>query len=312
MFCEDRNKYRLIVLCTLKEIETIKNYYNVLVNYLEPKEIAIIANQSVRQFIEKTSMSVSFIDENKVYPGMTLESVRNCICAKMGKDAVAANRAGWYFQQFLKMAYAYICEEENYLVWDADTIPTHRINMISHNGKKIFDIKTEYNRAYFRTAARLFPELHKKNKFSYISEHMIVDKCIMKEMLEKMESNDDLAGDKFWEKIISAIDKEDIKGSGFSEFETYGTYVEKYYPSTYVIRRWRSLREGTIFYKNYVTAKDLEYLSPKFDAVSFEKHLIHLRMQKILGHKFFQKVVIMELYQRAVYRVKCVMEKVLD
>jgi len=36
---------------------------------------------------------------------------------------------GWYYQQFLKMQYAHVCEDACYLVWDGDTIPCGPFSM---------------------------------------------------------------------------------------------------------------------------------------------------------------------------------------
>ena len=59
--------------------------------------------------------------------------------------------------------------------------------------------------------------------------------------------------------------------SGFSEFETYGTFVNKYYINTYDIRPWKSLREGSQYYNpNYLTDKDIQNISKNYDAISFE------------------------------------------
>ena len=61
--------------------------------------------------------------------------------------------------------------------------------------------------------------------------------------------------------------------SGFSEFETYGTFVEKNYKGIYVIRYWNSLREGAIFFNpKFLTENDIKNISTNFYAISFEKY----------------------------------------
>ena len=298
------DNYNVVVVCTINEIQNIDEYIIFFEKYLNPKHIIIVADKAVKEVIDSKNMRVSYIEENSIYPGMTLEAIRKIISDMTGNKEDAVNRAGWYFQQFIKMAYAYRCEDENYLVWDADTIPIHAVSMYSQERKKVFDVRTEYCKAYFRTLNRLFPELKKENNYSFISEHMIIDTVIMKELIEKIESNRLLSGNSFWKKILNAIEMDDIAGSGFSEFETYGTYVEKYYPSVYSVRRWKSLREGTIFYKDGISVKTMEYLAREFDAVSFEKHPMHLKLQKFMGHKIFQKTAIMVLYQKVAELIK--------
>lgn len=112
---------------------------------------------------------VKFIDENAIMPNLTFDKVFEHL-----HKYKAEKRAGWYFQQFIKMGYSHICESDYYLSWDADTIPIRNISMFS-NGRPIFDTKTEYHKPYFDTIYNLLG-LKKIILRSYISEHMIFDK----------------------------------------------------------------------------------------------------------------------------------------
>ena len=58
--------------------------------------------------------------------------------------------------------------------------------------------------------------------------------------------------------------------SGFSEFETYGTYVSHYYPSLYnsrTLNTWRNA--GYVFGRN-ISEKDIDALSVDLDIISLE------------------------------------------
>lgn len=59
--------------------------------------------------------------------------------------------------------------------------------------------------------------------------------------------------------------------SGFSEFETYGTYVEKYYKGLYVYRDTNTIRNGKCLFKGLPYEEVLEWLSKDYYAISFEK-----------------------------------------
>jgi hypothetical protein len=97
--------------------------------------------------------------------------------------------------------------------------------------KCFFTMKSEHHVPYFKTINVLFDgAIFKLTNKSFIAEHMMVDKDIMMEIIRKIESNRKINGNKFYEKILYAIDDNEIAGSGFSEFETYGNYVLKYYP----------------------------------------------------------------------------------
>ena len=79
-------------------------------------------------------------------------------------------------------------------------------------------------------------------------------------------------GNRFYEKIINCIPLEDIQGNGFSEFETYGSFVCLTSPQTYKLREWYSFRlAGEFFDPETISDDDYEWLSHDFDAVSFEK-----------------------------------------
>ncbi len=286
--------YDVVMLCTDKTIKNIPQYYNFFEKNILKKNLIIIGKKELRLEIEGISKKIIFLDEDTILnTGGGYNGIKRAL--KERSDDASECRAGWYFQQFLKMAYALICEDSSYLVWDSDTIPTHKVDMYE-NGLKIFDVKTEYHKPYFDTIQRLFPFLEKSNNYSFISEHMLFDKEIMRELIKKIEENDTLQGDCFWEKIISAISVEDIAESGFSEFETYGTYVEYFHKNEYGIRNWESLREGTIFFRNGIQYNMLDYLSKKYDAISFESHKSHKIMQKFLGYKIFQNLVCIKIF----------------
>ena len=151
-----------------------------------------------------------------------------------------------------------------------DTIPIRPIKMFKNN-HPFFDMKTEHHKPYFRTMKRLFPGLH-YYKQSYISEHMLVKARLMKKLLHDIERNNKIKGKVFWEKILMCIDRKDIHFSGFSEFETYGTYVDNKFPTIYKHRKWFSIRNINLFFNNSdnLDETDIKWLSQDFHALSFE------------------------------------------
>jgi len=197
------------------------------------------------------------------------------------------------------MAYSLICNEKYYLIWDADTVPlkTYNINNIS------FDVKTEYREAYFETINRLFPELKKRNNFSFISEHMMIETSIMKELITKIQNIEKSSS--FWENILKNVSDDELSGAGFSEFETYGTYTTFYYPEKYKIKKWHSLRDGN----NWLTYDRMnesieDWLKKKFDAVSFDswqdfdekKSDFYLKMSKTFPYGM--TVILYKIYRK--------------
>ena len=119
---------------------------------------------------------------------------------------------------------------------------------------------------------KLLPGFHKVINKSFISEHMLIKCDVMEALISMIESNENIAGNDFYEKILYSIRDDKIRTSSFSEFETYGTYVALTDNTLYNLRDWHSLRFGSTFFRSEeMTDEDFEWLSRDFHAVSFEK-----------------------------------------
>ncbi len=209
---------------------------------------------------------VAFMDENTLCPGLTLAAVKELIYRRIYTD----KRAGWYFQQFLKLAYARVCTDEAYITWDADTIPLRPIPYQNGAGQYLFTIKDEYHPPYFDTLGALLG-LQKQIPESFIAENMIFDTALVNEMLGEIEANGALEGGAFWEKILYAVAPGQLAGSAFSEFETFGSYVLAKYPGRYALRRLETLRSGKNILGEAPSREMLLWAGQSYDSVSIEK-----------------------------------------
>ena len=167
------------------------------------------------------------------------------------------------------MYYAYICQDEYYLVWDMDIIPTKKV-VLFEGSAPIFHMKTEYNKPYFDTLEALGLGFSKEHQYSFIAEHMLINTELMKELIQTIECAK-VQGDSWYVKIINSINLNELPRAGFSEFETYGNFVLYNYKELYKYQVWRSLREGKAFFDLNTVGLHLDYLSKYYDAVSFEK-----------------------------------------
>ncbi len=264
----------VIIVCSINDFNKVLINRSLLQKYLS-NNITIIANSKLKEDCLKNNMQ--FIDEDLIYPNLNYSKIQTLLQIKKAD----IKRTGWYFQQFLKMAYSQICTDEYYLIWDADTIPLKPINITN---KPWFDTKTEYHKAYFDTIIKLFPDLYKKNNYSFISEHMIIKTSIMKEIINTINKNSNIIGNTWFEKIINSIDESQISKSGFSEFETYGTYVEFKYPELYDIKEFNSLRSNNDWCTpTIINLHLIKWLRKDFDAVSFDNwQVIDEKKSKIL------------------------------
>lgn len=261
-----------VFLLAPKDFVTFKRNYKLFKKNLPKGDFYIISPSVLKDDIEK--LGCIFVDEDKLYEGLSLEKIKSLVKERIGVDAWST----WYFQQFLKMAFAFKDGIDEYIIWDSDTIPVkpYEINKTS----PVFDMKYEFHRPYFFTMQQLFPNLsidtEKRNEYgSYISEHMFIISSYMKEVINSIEKNENIPGKTFFEKIINAIDIRHILNSGFSEYETYGTYMRLVHPNVYQHRKWESLREKEInfFPFNTIKSRMAKWLSKSFDAVTIEKRV---------------------------------------
>ena len=162
--------------------------------------------------------------------------------------------------------------------------------MFSDDGSPYLDNKNEYHELYFTTMKKLLPGLRKMIRSSFISEHMLFNSEIVKELLNDIEKNEKLHGDQYWEKILLSIEPSDMYQSAFSEFETYGSYVAQNHPELYRIREWHSFRLGGEFFDiNTISDRDYEWLGKDFDAISFEKgHVVREDNSNLFDNPYYQ------------------------
>ena len=266
----------ILIVVTPSDCERLLPLYPRLIDNFTYGKLVFIGSKPVGDIVESSDIRehAGWYDENALIP---FDDVHACMAKKLepilsGKP-LPRGVTGWYYQQFLKMQYAFVCEDEYYMVWDGDTVPCRKINMFSpETGQPYLDLKHEYHPEYFETMGKILPGFKKVIERSFISEHMLFKCDIMRNLIAEIEKNDSIEGTRFWEKIINSIPAEKIHDSAFSEFETYGTYVALRQPSVYKLREWHSFRLGASFFDmNTICDRDFEWLGRDFDAISFEK-----------------------------------------
>lgn len=265
------NNIRLDIVIPIVKVDlpTFRNNLPYIQKYLPVKRIVLIGTKEIGDLIEGLD-GVSFFDEDTVIPGLTLNRIK-----QVKKDVSGTERrSGWYYQQFLKMAYAEVCKDEYYLIWDSDTIPIKKIVFFDQNGKPYLDYRehVKYDDCFFRTQDLLFPNkfLHKELESSFICEHLLVNVRIMRELLHELQNNASTKKGEFYENILYLIPRDIINLSGFSEFETYAAYVLKKYPESHTLRYWRNLRNAGIYIGNDINDDNIKWISPLFDVISIE------------------------------------------
>jgi hypothetical protein len=142
-----------------------------------------------------------------------------------------AHRAGWLFQQFIKMGCPYSIPSltDYYLVVDADVVFLKMVRFF-HNGQMLLAKSGEFHEPYFKCYERLLGEPPNR-KWSFISHHLIISKAVMLELLRSIEER----FNRIWyDAILDNIDYS--QGSPFSEYETYGHYLQNHHPEKFITR----------------------------------------------------------------------------
>lgn len=204
------------------------------------------------------------MDENGLLENLSFDCVKN----NLVNHGAPAKRTGWFLQQFIKLGFALSesCDTDYYLSWDADTLPLRNIEFFTSDGKPIFTKKKEHNQAYFDTLSKIL-ELGEYADFSYIAEHMMFNKNVMKEMLGDIEKSP-IYGDSWYEKIINATDPTNV--NSFSEFETYGNFCLNHYPNMYATQVLNTFRKAGYIAGRFISDRKLNYMSFDLDTASFE------------------------------------------
>lgn len=244
---------------------TAKETVTYIKKNITPKSITIISADSLLDNKDFQQTDVNFVSEDNIFAGLSLANVK-IMMEHLGIDSQGA---GWYLQQFIKLAYSRICQDKYYLVWDADTIPVRRIEFFdSHSQHPFISLKREYHPRYFKTIKHLLG-IEKIIEASFIAEHMLIDCALCQEVLNVIEKNNNLEGKYFWQKVLYAVF---LTGEGyaFSEFETLGTYFLTKYPGYYQPRKLETLRTGRLYLGENPETKLLVWAGESFDTVSFE------------------------------------------
>lgn len=259
-----------IILTVPNDFNRLRPLYSLLKENLPVDRVVFIGNQEVERFLTECSLGqgYEFLNEESLIP---FESVRAVIENIFDGKQVTRGFVGWYYQQFLKLAYAANCEDQYYLAWDGDTVPIRQISFFK-DGKPYMGMKNEYHKPYFDTLNKIFLEMHKAIKSSFIAEHMLFERQTVNEMLHEIMCAQHLNGATFFERILRTMEPEILNGNSFSEFETYGTYVAYRHPEKYILRRWNSFRHcGQYFRPDDITDAEIKWLAKDFPALTFEK-----------------------------------------
>ena len=162
-----KNTYDVVTCISKNHLEIGIRAIRSLIKLSEAKRIFIITSKKNINFFKNNfprEKSLIILNEDEIIPNIKLIDVVNIFKEYGGK----AERAGWYFQQFLKMHISRHPQiSKHYLIWDSDTVMLKKIKFFDKSNKSIINTSKEFHKPYFQTIRNF--GLLKTNNFSFIS-----------------------------------------------------------------------------------------------------------------------------------------------
>lgn len=289
-------QYEVIIPIYWDQLSTVYWSIKYIRQNLNPSRILFIGPSAIREHLDLRDSDIDFMDGNLICEGMNKSNIEKTIQNILAKASMKTKkeRAGWYLQQFIKMGYAYHAKEDGYIVWDGDSVPVQKIDLWdSVQQKKVMILGAEHHHIeYYHTMSRLFgEEIEPVRKETFVVPYMLFDTGIMLDMLNKISENVFLAGDTWWERILYAINPKDIEYSGFSEFETYGEFVNMYYENNYIFRKKveQSINARILLGDN-PREELLHWAGESYAVLIFEARDISSRFWNFVCNSLYQKV----------------------
>jgi len=134
-------------------------------------------------------------------------------------------RFGWYLQQFLKIsALEQLRPDEVGLIWDADTVPLRHLEFIDRTGLIRHFVGSERHKPYFDCITRLLG-LVPQQKESFIAQSLPIKGRWFSLFCQYIADRHHCD----WRTaLLNCIDFSE--GTGFSEYETLGTFCAAHFP----------------------------------------------------------------------------------
>lgn len=200
----------------VKDAPILKYGCDSLKYIMNVENVYIIGNQNPN--IEGTV----FIHENDIPNLITLEQIKSIWNLKNEK---VAHRAGWLYQQFLKLAAPeYISNlHDNFLISDSDIIFVN--NPYQNCEENVFPYAKAYTNEYHPPYREQYFRLLKEEStagFSFINHQMVCNVNCLKELKNQIKT----LHNKVWHEAIMDTLNYDEQ-SNFSEYDLYGNWMIK-------------------------------------------------------------------------------------
>lgn len=252
----------VLSFCTLEHIDVWSRASELLPKYLKSDEYKLyVPDHEVERFQEITNIEIQVVPESILY-----QKFHAALKQKV-QNSKNEKRFNWYLQQFLKIQSLVVNNSENLIIWDSDCIPLKPLSFF-YEDVPIYMKATEFHKEYFKLIDRVL-NLKRIQNHSFITPGFPIPKSWVTQFINELEK----ANNKSWFEIfITNINFNQM--SGFSEFETLGTWVSNRHPkefkySDYTWERYGQSRFGKV---SALTLAELVDIGLKYelDIISFE------------------------------------------
>jgi FkbM family methyltransferase len=251
-----------ISVCTATDINIWQHTSRNLLRLVPSKYyMVVVPDADVLLFKSITDKKINVVPES-IYIGKLKHQLMNRL------PRLKQWRAGWYLQQFVKFS---VLKEaranENYLIWDSDAIPLKNCHFFRSTGEVEFYTGTEAHHPYFDFTQKLLG-VGKVAPYSFIAQCLPCKGSWAQKFFAFIEER---CQDNYVDAILDRIEFEEI--SGFSEYETIGTFLYTQFSEQIKIKNHLWLRNGKGLIGNPTNINRTPYkqLLNEYDHVAFER-----------------------------------------
>jgi FkbM family methyltransferase len=258
---ESRGVFATISVCHPRDIHTWETVARHLLGRIEARHRRVIVpDDAVQLFRSRSPGEFTVIAESRYADG-----IAERIATRFPTGA--RPRTGWYLQQLVKLrALDDVPADEVAVIWDADTVPLRRLAFVDAGGRIVHWKSTECHAPYAAAIERLLG-MRRAVDHSFVAQCLAVRGRWVREFVDFVERRH---ARPWIDAVVDCIDFRE--SSGFSEYETLGTFVAHTHPEEMVATEGRWLRTGRrrIGAAAHVSRPWARPLLAGFDFASFE------------------------------------------
>lgn len=229
-------------------------------NISSRRYLLIEPDNQKNQFVENTPQNFEIVGESFYW-----ESWKQHFDQKI--TARNFSRQGWYLQQLIKLSAAkHHSNVARILIWDADTVPLRKIQLFEPDESINYVVSEEFHKPYFNNI-QLLLNLGKVVDYSFISQCFPVSGDLMESFSREIEV---IHNQNWIQAIIDCINP--TEESGFSEYESLGTFISNKYPELVKVSSYKWIRHGYWLTKNEKLSSNFVFklLLINYHFISFE------------------------------------------